>query len=280
MSVTARLPRTISQIGYAMITGTDPSTGKDTYGPVKLLPHIAGGREFSADPQGDTFSVWADGLEIYAENNDTGYEIKLTTVAVTDIVEEDWYKKTITSDGVAEYATSDTAQAPEFALFIREETTDGLGKVTFFGKCHVTTRTSKSGKTKEDGSIDPQFPEHTIRAIPRWNDGFVCKEIVSNAIPGTVPTVLAPALATLSIGSVSLSPAFDPGIRNYTAATTNATNTITSTGADGASVTIKNGSTTVTSGSSATWSEGANTVTITATKGGISTVYTVIVTKS
>ena len=71
MSVTARLPRTISQIGYAMITGTDPSTGKDTDGPVKLLPHIAGGREFSADPQGDTFSVWADGLEIYAENNDT-----------------------------------------------------------------------------------------------------------------------------------------------------------------------------------------------------------------
>lgn len=278
--VTARLSRTISRIGYAMITSTDPSTGKDTYGPVKLLPHIAGGREYTADPQGDTFSVWADGLEIYAENSNSGYEIKLTTVAVTDDVEEDWYRKTITSDGVAEYATADASQAPEFALFLLEETTDGLGKVTFFGKCHVSGRPSKSGKTKEEGSIDPQYPEHTIRAIPRWDDGFVCKEIKSNVIPGTVPSVLAPALATLSIGSVSLSPAFDPGVRNYTAATTNATNTITATGADGASVVIKNGSTTVTSGSSATWEAGANTVKITATKGGITTTYTVIVTKS
>lgn len=280
MAVTARLPRTISRIGYAMITATDPDTGKDTYGAVKLLPHIAGGREYTAEPQGETFGVWADGLEIYAENANSGYEIQLTTVAITDDVEEDWYAKTITSDGVAEYANNETAQAPEFALFLLEETTDGIGKVTFFGKCHVTTRTSKAGKTKEGGAIDPQFPKHTIRCVPRWDDGFVCKEIKANTIPGTVPTVLAPTLATLSIGSVTLVPAFDPSIRNYTAETTNSTNTVTATGADGATVVIKNGSTTVTSGSSATWAAGPNTLTVTATKGGITTTYKVIVTKS
>jgi phi13 family phage major tail protein len=280
MAVTARIPRTISRIGYAMITSTDQSTGKDTYGPVKLLPHIAGGREFTADPQGDTYSVFADGLEIYAENNNSGYEIQLTTVAITDDVEEDWYARTITSDGVAEYATQEQAKAPEFALFILEETTDGIGKVTFFGKCHVSTRPSKSGKTKEDGAIDPQFPQHTIVARPRWDDGFVCKEIKSNVIPQTVPTVLAPALATLAITGVTLVPAFDAGIRNYTAGTTSATNVITATGADSATVVIKNGSTTVNSGSAATWSAGANTLTITATKGGITTTYTVTVTKS
>lgn len=280
MAVTARLPRTISRIGYAMITATDPDTGKDTYGAVKLLPHIAGGREYTAEPQGETFGIWADGLEIYAENANSGYEIQLTTVAITDDVEEDWYAKTITSDGVAEYANNETAQAPEFALFLLEETTDGIGKVTFFGKCHVTTRTSKAGKTKEEGAIDPQFPQHTIRCIPRWDDGFVCKEIKANTIPGTVPTVLAPTLATLSIGSVTLVPAFDPSIRNYTAETTNSTNTVTATGADGATVVIKNGSTTVTSGSSATWAAGPNTLTVTATKGGITTTYKVIVTKS
>ena len=280
MAVTARLPRTISRIGYAMITATDPDTGKDTYGAVKLLPHIAGGREYTAEPQGETFGGWADGLEIYAENANSGYEIQLTTVAITDDVEEDWYAKTITSDGVAEYANNETAQAPEFALFLLEETTDGIGKVTFFGKCHVTTRTSKAGKTKEEGSIDPQFPQHTIRCVPRWDDGFVCKEIKANTIPGTVPTVLAPTLATLSIGSVTLVPAFDPSIRNYTADTTNSTNTVTATGADGATVVIKNGSTTVTSGSSATWTAGPNTLTVTATKGGITTTYKVIVTKS
>ena len=280
MAVKARIPRTISRIGYAMITATDPDTGKDTYGAVKLLPHIAGGREYTAEPQGETFGIWADGLEVYAENANSGYEIQLTTVAVTDDVEEDWYAKTITSDGVAEYATTDQAQAPEFALFLLEETTDGIGKVTFFGKCHVSARPSKAGKTKEEGAIDPQFPQHTIRCVPRWDDGFVCKDIKSNVIPGTVPTVLAPALASLAIGSVTLTPAFDPGIRHYTATTSNATNTITATGADSATVVIKNGSTTVTSGSSATWTAGENDVTITATMGGITTTYTVKVTKT
>lgn len=280
MAVTARIPRTISRIGYAMITATDQATGKDTYGPVKLLPHIAGGREYTADPQGENFEAWADGLAVYSENANSGYEIQLTTVAITDDVEADWYRKTITSDGVAEYATSETAQAPEFALFLLEDTTDGLGKVTFFGKCHVSARPSKAGKTKEEGAIDPQYPQHTIRCIPRWDDGFVAKEIKSNVIPGTVPTVLAPMLASLSIGSVTLVPTFDPSIRNYTASTTAATNVVTATGADSATVVIKNGSTTVNSGSAATWSAGQNTLTVTATKGGITTTYTVTVTKS
>ena len=79
---------------------------------------------------------------------------------------------------------------------------------------------------------------------------------------------------------MTLSPAFDPAVRNYTATTTSASNTVTATGADSATVTIKNGSTTVTSGSSATWTAGQNTLTITATKGGITTTYKVIVTKS
>ena len=79
---------------------------------------------------------------------------------------------------------------------------------------------------------------------------------------------------------MTLVPAFDPSIRNYTADTTNSTNTVTATGADGATVVIKNGSTTVTSGSSATWNDGENTLTITATKSGVTTTYTVLVTKT
>lgn len=279
MSLTARIPRTISRIGYAMITATDAETGADTYGPVKLLPHIAGGREYSAEPQGDTFGVWADGIEVYAENNNSGYEISLTTVAITDDVEVDWYGNTIVADGVAEYAVN-TAQAPEFALFILEETTDKIGKVTFFGKCHVTTRPSKAGNTKEDSAIDPQFPQHTIVARPRWNDGFVCKEIKTNSIPGTVPLVLSPTLATLSIGSIDLVPEFNPGVREYTATTSNATNTVTATATDSSTVVIKNGTTTVTSGSAATWNTGENILTVTATKSGVTTTYRVIVTKT
>lgn len=278
MSVTARIPRTISRIGYAMITATNTETGKDTYGAVKLLPHVAGGREFTADPQGDTYSVFADGVEVYAENNNAGYEISLTTVAITDDVEKDWYGNTVVADGVAEYATK--TPTPEFALFILEETTDGIGKVHFFGKCHVSTRPQKAGKTKEDGAIDPQFPQHTIVARPRWDDSFVYKEIKSNSIPDSVPVVLSPTLATLTLGTVDLVPPFEAGIRHYTATTSNSTNTVTATATDGSTVVIKNGSTTVTSGSSATWNDGENTLTITATKSGITTTYTVLVTKT
>lgn len=87
------------------------------------------------------------------------------------------------------------------------------------------------------------------------------------------------SLVSLSIGSVALTPAFDPGTTSYTATTSNATNTVTATGADGVTVAIKVNGTTITSGSSATWNTGSNTLTVTATKGDTSKVYTVTVTK-
>lgn len=88
-------------------------------------------------------------------------------------------------------------------------------------------------------------------------------------------------LATLTIGSLPLSPTFDGAVTSYTAATTAATNAITATAAkQGATVAIKNGSTDVASGGSATWANGENTVTITVKNGTTTRVYTVVVTKS
>lgn len=87
-------------------------------------------------------------------------------------------------------------------------------------------------------------------------------------------------LSGLTIGALSLTPAFDPDVTEYTATTTNATNTITATPEDDeAEVSILNGETPVTNGSAATWQEGANTVTITVTNGAAEEVYTVTVTK-
>lgn len=192
-----RLSRTISRIAYAMITSTNLETGKDTYGEVKTLPHIAGGREFSAEPVGETFEAYADGLEIFSEDENAGYDITLTTLAVTDNIEADWYGNTVTSDGVAEFANQ--GERPKFALFIYEDTTDGIGKITFFGKCHITNRSSKSGKTKENGPIDPQFPEHSIKASPRWNDNFVVKEIKGKQIFTTVPDVIPASAQALNL---------------------------------------------------------------------------------
>jgi phi13 family phage major tail protein len=273
-----RLAKTITRIAYATVKDIDFGTGKVTYNPVVTLPHIAGGREFSADPVGDVYNAYADGLEIYSEDENAGYDISLTTLAVTDAIESDWYGNTVVSDGVIEYANQ--GARPYFALFLYEDTTDGIGKITFFGLCHISGRNSKNGKTKEDGPIDPQFPVHSIKASPRWDDNFVCKEIKGKTLYETVPDVLTPTINSLKIGTLDLVPTFDKGIRNYTAATTNATDTITASASSGATVEIKNGSTTVASGSAATWTAGENVVTVTAKKSGASVTYKIIVTKS
>lgn len=95
-------------------------------------------------------------------------------------------------------------------------------------------------------------------------------------------------LSALSLGSVSLNPAFDPDTDTYTASTTNATNTVTATPANaGAKVVITNKGTTggaveIPNGTAATWQAGANTLTITVTAedGTTTKAYTVTVTKS
>ena len=88
-------------------------------------------------------------------------------------------------------------------------------------------------------------------------------------------------LSGLTIGALTLTPTFDPDTTEYTANTTNATNTITATPEDeNAEVTILNGETTVTNGTAATWVDGANTVKVTVENGTAQKVYTVTVTKS
>lgn len=83
------------------------------------------------------------------------------------------------------------------------------------------------------------------------------------------------------IGALTLSPAFSSGIYEYTAETTNATNTITATALKpNATVAIKVNGVNHTNGTAATWNLGENTVEITVTYGTTTKVYTVIVTKT
>lgn len=99
--------------------------------------------------------------------------------------------------------------------------------------------------------------------------------------PLNVLPVYDARLASLTIGSKPLSPAFNKSIFAYTCATTDATNTITAVAKDGeATIVIKNGETTVANGAAATWAAGENTLTVTVTSGTETETYTVIVTKS
>ena len=77
-----------------------------------------------------------------------------------------------------------------------------------------------------------------------------------------------------------LSPEFDADVLEYTATTSNATNTITATSTDETAVVeILVGETPATNGTAATWASGENIVTITVTNNAVETVYTVTVTK-
>lgn len=88
-------------------------------------------------------------------------------------------------------------------------------------------------------------------------------------------------LSSLTIGSLTLSPAFDADTTTYTAATTNATNKVTAVAADSkAVITITNNGTAVTNDSNVTWAAGTNTLVVKVVNGSESTTYTVTVTKS
>ena len=88
-------------------------------------------------------------------------------------------------------------------------------------------------------------------------------------------------LSGLTIGALTLNPAFDPDVTEYTVTTSNAQNTVRATADDAsAAITVMHGTDEVTNGTAVTWDDGENTLTITVTNGGSSTTYTVTVTKS
>lgn len=126
--------------------------------------------------------------------------------------------------------------------------------------------------------------------MPKDNNAFIVLDI-SNLQPAVykvtkIEDVVASSeakLAELKIGSLSLTPAFAEGTTAYTAATTNASNTIKATPADAASnVAITVNGEEIENGTAATWQAGENTVkvTVTAPDGTATETYTVTVTKS
>lgn len=204
----ARIPHTITDLGYAPITAIDED-GKPTYGTVTWLPHHrAGGRSYDAQPAGSAESIWADGREVYASEDNQGYNTTLTTVGVTDDVEEDWYGYTVGTNGeVEEYANGE--EYPQFALIIIEDTTDGVGKTTVFYQCHITQRSAQQGQTSEGNGLNPQFPQHNIACRPRLDCMCVKQTIPAKTKITAIPepslaaphVILAENTATVAVGS-------------------------------------------------------------------------------
>ena len=140
---------------------------------------------------------------------------------------------------------------------------------------------TREGTIYRRNKLDGQN-KHPWKAEANEGDTGLGAEVISGWFSNVYePTFSGTDLSVLTIGSLTLTPAFSANTTGYTAATTNATNTVTATAADAdATIAIAVGDTAVTNGQSATWVEGANTLTVSVTKGNSTKTYTVTVTKS
>lgn len=133
----------------------------------------------------------------------------------------------------------------------------------------------------EDGKPLSLAEQDMVAIKATMRVGYLC--VKPEAFAALVPAsaeIPDCTLSSLTVGSLTLSPAFDSATDTYTATTENNTNTITATATDeDATVSINVNDTEVTSGSAATWESGENIVEIKVTNGDYSKTYTVTVTK-
>lgn len=179
------LIKSISKVGYAMATLSDTDIKYDS---VVWLPTFeSGGREYSAEPNGEVTEVYADGVCVYSQEDNNGYDINLTLLAIVDDIEEKWYgfeKTTGDKVGIVERANNGTY--PYFALIICEDTTNGKGKTTIYYYSKINKRPSKSGKTSE-GKVEFQFPQYELASRPRPTDRLVRWSYEGQELFETIP---------------------------------------------------------------------------------------------
>ncbi|MCX4257644.1 MAG: phage major capsid protein [Oscillospiraceae bacterium] len=133
----------------------------------------------------------------------------------------------------------------------------------------------------EDGKPLSLAEQDMVAIKATMRIGYLC--VKPEAFAALVPAAAEIpdcTLSSLTIGSLTLSPAFDSAVDSYATVTENNTNTITAATTDtSAVIEITSGGKTVENGSAATWNAGANTVEVKVTNGGYSKTYTVTVTK-
>lgn len=129
-----------------------------------------------------------------------------------------------------------------------------------------------------------------VKATARYDGTPVIPEAFVAIGIGVAPTMTMPfppdvanpavaALRALTIGSLTLSPAFDPNEDTYTTTTTNTSDVISAVPTTGSLAIIKVNGKKVQNGAAATWNDGSNTVAVAVTNGDETVNYAVSVTK-
>lgn len=268
MAARAKLTKTITDVGYAPLD-YDEYTGAMSYGdPVWFVHNEAGGREYSASANGEETEIYADGMAVYASDENHGYDITLTLLSAIDEIETCWLGNDVDENGgSAEYANN--MERPKFALFVIEDTTDGVGQTTIWYNCSVSSRPDAAGKTSEGSGFDPQFFQSAIRSRPVGDSKLVRYRIKQKQKFTTLPFPDGTGLADLRISGGTISPMFRSDEDTYTiTASGDITITAAVPIAPGAAVTIKQNTTTLDIGDEIGKTDGAVTVTVSNSIGG------------
>ncbi len=271
----------IKNVHYAKLT-IDESTGAVSYDTPVAMP---GAVSLSLDPNGEPAIFYADGYAYYTISNNQGYEGDLELAIVPESFSTDILKETLDSNNVlVEDASVETAA---FALLFEfDGDKHGIRHVLY--NCMAARPKIESSTNEEE--IEVKTETLTITASPLAS-GLV-KARTSDSTPDEsynnwYSSVYLPDtdtntnLASLTIGSLSLTPVFSAQTTAYTLTTSNATNTVSAEAEDDdAVVAITVNGSSHTSGQSATWNTGENTVVVVVINGTATKTYTVTVTKS
>ena len=221
----------ITGIAYAM-AHYDKQAGTLTYDAPRYLPSaVAGGREYSANPRGDSQKVYADSIAVYGDTINDGYDLDLTLLSTFDNqFREDLLNEVDDGNGIAEYANVN--EFPYMAIIIHEDTSDGVGLTSVYYYCQASGRPSDSGKTAEQGNFDFEFPQYPVVASPRPTDRLVRYQIPgtehlqevpepSNAV--TPDVILSRSNLTMTVGDHVTIPIKVTPTSEYSSVTTSAT---------------------------------------------------------
>ena len=137
---------------------------------------------------------------------------------------------------------------------------------------YIQDQTVVKGTARYDGT--PVIPEAFV-AI-----GIGVAPTMTMPFPPDVANPAVAALRSLTIGSLTLSPTFDPNEDTYTTTTTNPSDVISAVPTTGSLAIIKVNGKKVQNGAAATWNDGSNTVAVAVTNGDETVNYAVSVTKS
>ena len=269
----------LKNVHYAKLTMGDNNV--PSYGAPVPIP---GAVSISLDANGEPENFYADGIAYYVVNNNMGYEGDLEIALIPESFRTDILKETLDANGVlVENSESDLEK---FALLFEF---DGDKKHIRHALYNCSaSRPGIEGQTNEDNK-EVQTETLTISATP-LPDGRV-KGKTGDTTDATVydnwysavyltGSVGNANLASLSIGSLTLTPAFSADKTSYTVSTSNSTNAVSATASDeDAEVTILVNGSAHTSGQSATWETGANDVIVVVTCGSAMKTYRVVVTK-